>query len=198
MMATMSRATRMTADERRAAIVDSTLPVLLAQGPDLSTREIAAAAGVAEGTIFRVFDSKEELIKAVIDAAMRPSTTLAALAALEPQTLDQRTEAVLEILTHNVQRIRSLFSHLAKAGVQPHPPKGHNHDHRDGRAQVIAATATAFADYADQLTVPTETFARLLSAMAFATSFDVTTSDTPASPATLARLVLHGVAKGEK
>ena len=188
----------MTADERRAAIVDSTLPVLLAQGPDLSTREIAAAAGVAEGTIFRVFDSKEELITAVIDAATRPTATLAALAALEPQTLDQRTEAVLDILTHNVQRIRSLFSHLAKAGVQPHPPKGHHHDHRDGRAQVIAATATAFDDYADQLTVPTETLARLLSAMAFATSFDVGTSDTPPSPATLARLVLHGVAKGEK
>jgi AcrR family transcriptional regulator len=188
----------MTADERRQAIVDSTLPLLLAQGPDLSTREIAAASGVAEGTIFRVFDSKEELIKAVVEAATRPTATIAALAALEPQTLDQRTEAVLDILSLDVRRIRSLFSHLARAGVQPHPPKGHDPGHQDGRAQVIAATATAFDDYADQLTVPTETVARLLSALAFATSFNLTTSDTPPSPETLASLVLHGIAKGEK
>jgi len=188
----------MTADERRAAIVDSTLPLLLAQGPDLSTREIATASGVAEGTIFRVFDSKDELIAAVIEAATRPTATLAALAALEPQTLEQRTETVLGILTTDVKRIRSLFSHLARAGLQPHPPKDHNRGHHDGRAQVIAATAAAFEDYADELTVPTETVARLLSAMAFATSFTLTPTDTPPSPETLASLVLHGVAKGAK
>jgi AcrR family transcriptional regulator len=188
----------MTADERRAAIVDSTLPLLLAQGPDLSTREIATASGVAEGTIFRVFDSKDELIKAVIEAATRPTATLTALAALEPQTLEQRTETVLGILTADVVRIRSLFSHLARAGLQPPHHAKHSERPQDGRAQVIAATAAAFADFADELTVPTETVARLLTAMAFATSFTLTTSETPPSPETLASLVLHGIAKGEK
>jgi AcrR family transcriptional regulator len=198
----------MTADERRRAIVEATLPLLLAQGPDLSTREIAAAAGVAEGTIFRVFDSKDALITAVIEAATRPTATLAALAALEPQTLEERTTAVLDILTTDVQRIRSLFSHLARAGLKPHPPKGHDHGHghghghgpgrEDGRAQVLSATATAFEQYSDELSVPADTVARLLSAMAFATSFSLTTDDIPPSPETLASLVLHGIAKGEK
>lgn len=189
----------MTAEERRQAIVESTLPLLLKQGPDLSTREIAAASGVAEGTIFRVFDTKDELIEAVIEAATRPTATLAALAALGPQTLEERTESVLEILTGDVRRIRSIFSHLARAGVQPHhPPKPPHAGHHDGRALVIAATATAFEDYADQLTVPTETVARLLSALSFASSFAVTSTDTPPSPEALASLVLHGIAKGEK
>lgn len=190
----------MTTDERRRAIVDSTLPLLLAQGPDLSTREIATAAGVAEGTIFRAFATKDELIKAVIEAATRPTATLASLAALPPQTLEERTEAVLCILTDDVRRIRSLFSHLARAGVQPpHPPKHHDHaNHKDGREQVVAATAAAFGEYADQLSVPIETAARLLSALAFATSFPLSPTDTPPSPASLAGLVLHGIAKGEK
>lgn len=190
----------MTADERRQAIVESTLPLLLAQGPDLSTREIAAASGVAEGTIFRVFDTKDELIEAVIEAATQPTATLAALAALGPQTLEERTETVLGILTSDVKRIRSLFSHLARAGIQPphHPAKPQSRKHHDGRALVIEATAAAFADYADQLTVPTETVARLLSALSFATSFTLTSTDTPPSSEALASLVLHGVAKGEK
>jgi AcrR family transcriptional regulator len=194
----------MTADERRSAIVEATLPLLLAQGPELSTREIATAAGVAEGTIFRVFDSKDALIEAVIEAATRPTATLAALAALDPQNLEERTTAVLGILTTDVQRIRSLFSHLARAGLKPHPPKGHGHGHghgpgrEDGRAQVLTATATAFEPYTDELSVPAETVARLLSAMAFATSFSLTTDDIPPSPETLASLVLHGIAKGEK
>jgi AcrR family transcriptional regulator len=189
----------MTADERRQAIVTSTLPLLLAQGPDLSTREIAAASGVAEGTIFRVFDTKDELIEAVIEAATQPTATLAALAALGPQSLEERTESVLGILTADVKRIRSLFSHLARAGVQPHHPrKPHSRGHHEGRAQVIEATATAFEEYADQLTVPTETAARLLSALSFATSFSLTSTDTPPSSEALASLVLHGIAKGEK
>ena len=63
---------------------------------------------------------------------------------------------------------------------------------------MIAAPATAFEDYADPLTVPTETVARLLSALSFASSFAVTSTDTPPSPEALASLVLHGIAKGEK
>lgn len=188
----------MTTDERRQAIVDSTLPLLLEQGPDLSTREIAAAAGVAEGTIFRAFATKDELIEAVMHAATRPTATLAALDVLPPQTLDERTEAILVILTEDVRRIRSLFSHLVRVGFQPHPPKDHHPGHKDGREQVIAATATALRDYAGELSVPVETAARLLTALAFAHSFTLSPTDTPPSPESLAGLALHGIAKGDR
>ena len=50
----------MSPDERRAALIDATLPLLLEHGRGVTTRQIAEAAGVAEGTIFRVFDSKDE------------------------------------------------------------------------------------------------------------------------------------------
>lgn len=50
--------------ERRAALLEAALPLVLERGPEVTTREIAAAAGVAEGTIFRVFDSKDDLVTA--------------------------------------------------------------------------------------------------------------------------------------
>ncbi len=56
-------------EERRAAIVAATLPLLLERGLPLTTREIAEAAGIAEGTIFRVFPDKEAVVEATVEAA---------------------------------------------------------------------------------------------------------------------------------
>ncbi|MGC3995321.1 MAG: TetR/AcrR family transcriptional regulator [Propionicimonas sp.] len=197
----MSRATPMAPDERRQAIIGATLPLLLDRGPDLTTREIAQASGVAEGTIFRVFETKDDLIQSVVEEAMQPTATLASLAALGPQPLEDRVSAILEILSADLQRVRSLFAHLAKAGFDPHPggpPKPKQHHHHDGRTRVITAAAAALDPYADELGVPTATAAQLLSALSFATNFSLGIDQTGPDPHNLARLVLHGIAKGDK
>src|SRR4051794_23788254 len=64
------RAAALPPDERRSMIVAVTLPLLLENGERVTTRQIAEAAGIAEGTIFRAFADKDELITAVIDAAL--------------------------------------------------------------------------------------------------------------------------------
>ena len=80
------RASAMSPDDRRSSIVAATLPLLLEHGEMATTRQIAEAAGVAEGTIFRAFADKDELIAAVVEAAMDREPLEAALAAIDRRT----------------------------------------------------------------------------------------------------------------
>src|SRR4051812_46946640 len=65
-------------------IIEATIPLLLEHGDMVTTREIADAAGIAEGTIFRAFADKDELLGAVIDAALDPEPLERALAKIDP------------------------------------------------------------------------------------------------------------------
>ena len=86
-------------EERRAALIEATIPLLHEHGVDVSTRQIAQAAGVAEGTIFGVFDSKTSLVVCSVIKALDPEPTLAALAAIDRSApLRQRLSEAAELL----------------------------------------------------------------------------------------------------
>src|SRR4051812_36040095 len=78
----VKRASAMAPEERRSMIVAVALPLLLEHGDRLTTRQIAEAAGIAEGTIFRVFSDKDEVIAAVMEAALDQEPLETALGAI--------------------------------------------------------------------------------------------------------------------
>jgi AcrR family transcriptional regulator len=89
--------------------VAATLPLLLAHGPAITTRQIAEAAGVAEGTLFRVFPDKESLIEAVVESAFDMTTIDEALAAIDPTLpLEARLIDAVDILRRRFAEILQL------------------------------------------------------------------------------------------
>lgn len=195
----MSRATPLSPDDRRRAIIEATLPLLLDRGPEISTREIARAAGIAEGTIFRAFGTKHDLIHATVHAALAPDAAIAELAALPPdQTLSERAVSILVVLHDEIQRTRALFATLF-GDRDPHPPGGRRHppagdDHPKHR--LARAATEALAPYAAELRVPVADAGRVLSTLAIALGFGSTDPHLTDADR-LADVVLYGIAQGE-
>src|SRR5262245_28017158 len=110
------RAAALPAEERRSTIVAAALPLLLEHGDRVTSRQIAEAAGIAEGTIFRVFADKDELIVAVLEAALDPAPFDTAVAEIPA---DLEFEAALTAAAMIMQqRVIDAYRIVASVGTR--------------------------------------------------------------------------------
>ncbi len=164
------RAPALPPDDRRAAIVSATLPLLHHHGRAVTTRQIAEAAGVAEGTLFKVFATKDAIIDAAIEHAFEPSTFVAHLEEIDP-TLPLRDRLVAVTALMQVRFIQS-FGLIRALGLLGPPASLQDDEQRRyaWRAQVGGAIAAVVEPDASQLRVPASELVGVLRLLTFAGS----------------------------
>jgi AcrR family transcriptional regulator len=177
------RATALPPDERRAMIIAATIPLLLEHGDRVTSRQIAEAAGIAEGTIFRVFADKDEIIVAVIEAALDPEPLEVALSDIPAGlNFEQRLAAAVVIMQ---QRVIDVWEIMSSVGTRFHATTRRPMADSDALVRIFEARDA-------HITVEPIVAARLLRALTLSTTHPMMAGE-PKSPEELVQLFLHGV-----
>ncbi|MDQ1380331.1 MAG: hypothetical protein QOJ71_1050 [Actinomycetota bacterium] len=177
------RATALPPDERRSMIVAATLPLLLEHGDRVTSRQIAEAAGIAEGTIFRVFADKDEIIVAVIEAALDAEPLEVALSEIPADlTFEARLAAAVVIIQ---QRVIDVWQVMSSVGTRYHEMT---------RRPMVDSDALVrlFETARSEITVEPIAASRLLRALTLSTTHPMLAGE-PRSPEELVQLFLHGI-----
>jgi AcrR family transcriptional regulator len=157
-------------------IVRSVLPLVLDHGSAVTTQQIARAAGIGEGTIFRAFKDKDELLDACVSEALKPDDALAAIAEIPlDQPLDSRLLEAAETLGAHLQRMGTMIGIMHATGRRGHrDPEQRAKDKsrgRGGRRETMVAMRAAMVDLfepeKDQLRLPAEQIASLFLSLLF-------------------------------
>jgi len=188
----MTRARPLPPAERRVSLIAATRQLILEHGPDVTTRQVAEAAKVAEGTLFRVFPTRRDLIAATIADHLSPERLADIFAAASPTpTIDQTTEVCLSTAADYV---------ITFGRFIPRPHREGNQDEIrfrimelwEARVRDIAGWMhDRLAPHEAELTIPVKDFTHLVITLAMGYAHG-RSPDTSLNPATLARLALDG------
>lgn len=198
-MAVRQRAPSLAPEERREEIIAATLPLLRDYGADVTTSQIAQAAGIAEGTIFRVFQDKRALLRAALHEAMSADAEVTRISQIPlHQPLAHRLVAGLAATGDYQDRLWSLIRVLRDTGWHPDGASSEQHeDHpRHQMERIGAAIARLFEPEKRSLRQEPLSAARLLLGLTFANRIQQPGTSDPVKPEQLVHLFLHGALRG--
>ncbi len=196
----------MTLEQRRAAIVASTLPLLIEHGGAVSTSQIAAAAGIAEGTVFRAFKDKQELLIACMRAGMDSDEEIARIDGIDHALplADRLTEGVRTVSDY-LNRVWQIGQALQTAGISREDVNRRMHGdderrpEREGPPPEFLRVNDAIAGLFEpgELRLEAGQAGRLLLGLVLTNRMGTNFGAQVSEPAVLVDLFLHGAIKTE-
>jgi AcrR family transcriptional regulator len=183
------RAVSLPPDQRRDALIEATLPLLLEHGRTITTRQIAHAAGVAEGTIFGVFESKDDLILSAVERGLDIEPFLADLEGIDR---DQDLRGRLLDLAARLQiRFRGIFELMTAMGMVG-PPRAHRHM-EEGRQRAETIMVGLVEPDADLLTCRPDQLVHMLRMLTFSGTHPHISDGRILTPEHIVGVLLDGV-----
>ncbi|CAN5363403.1 TetR/AcrR family transcriptional regulator [soil metagenome] len=182
---TSSRARPMGLEERQDMIIGVVIPLILEHGRDLTSKQIAEACGIAEGTIFRAFGDKDTLITKAVERYLDPLALRTSLRSIDPDLpLDDKLRAILGLLR---DRFSGVIRMMAALGRTDPPPR------REERHDFAVIIGELLAPHAAELRMDPERVAHFARVIAFTTALPVFGDTVPFTPDELLDLFMHGV-----
>lgn len=197
-MSTRQRAEPLAPDDRRKAIVEAVIPLLLDQGSNATTSQMADAAGIAEGTIFRVFPDKAALIHEAVRTCLEPGSTLRQIDGIERALpLDIKLRKLAAIIVQRSERVHALASLLRS---MPTAEQDHHDTHRavlEANSLIFRAMTRVFQDDSSRLAVEPARAAAAFRGLLFAVSYPLSDPDELITPDEATAVLLEGVLNRE-
>ncbi len=173
--------------ERQDMIIGVVIPLIIEHGRDLTSKQIAEACGIAEGTIFRAFGDKETLITKAVERYLDPLALRTSLRSIDADlSLDDKLRTIMGLLRDRFSGVIRMMAALGRQG----PPPRREGDPTNDFAVVIGEL---LAPHADELRISPEEVAHFARVLAFTTALPVFGDTIPFTTDELLDLFKHGV-----
>lgn len=164
-------------------------PLVRELGTAVTTKQIATAAGIAEGTVFRAFADKETLLHAVVENVLRPEPALALITGID---LDRPIAAVVHDIAVTMQeRVRSVFDIIMAVHWMPDAAR-----RPDPQPDPIMQRVVEILErFADTLSVEPAKAADVLRILIFAGTHPMINEGRPLLAQDITDVLLHGISR---